>query len=183
MTSSQRQLLIVAAFLAALQFVVKPILTWQNDLNTELALTQGQVQRSEQLLEHAEQVISAHQMAIEQRDAIVTSLPVATETTLLQIQMQSQLETLLRGNNVTIDEFNWMTGLQSQSAGIATLNAKVNIVGSLENVARAQLSLMEQMPFVRQQSIELRPSQRRRGAVHELTMILQVAVREQGGAS
>ncbi|MDN7126977.1 hypothetical protein J6J34_01120 [Pseudidiomarina sp. 1ASP75-14] len=181
MTSSQRQLLIFAAFLAALQFVVKPILSWQNDLTTELGLTQGQVQRSEQLLSHAEQVIAAHQVAVEQRATIVTSLPNATETTLLQIQMQDQIETLLRTHTVAIDEFNWMTGLQSQGAGIATLNAKVRIAGTIEHVAQAQLALMEQMPFVRQQSIELRPSQRRRGNVHELTIILQVAVREQGG--
>ncbi|CAB0151174.1 hypothetical protein PSI9734_01587 [Pseudidiomarina piscicola] len=183
MTDNQRTLLIVAVFLAAVQFIVKPIVNWQNQVATELALTHGQVQRSEQLLAHAEQVRKAHQNAIEQQQTLIEGMPSAAETTLLQIQLQDRLATLLRKQDIAIDEFNWVTGAQPQTNAISTLNAKVKLAGNIEALAQAQFALMQELPFVQHQSIELRPSQRRRGNNYELTFLLQVAVRQPGGGS
>ncbi|MGQ4276501.1 hypothetical protein ACQ5ES_05590 [Pseudidiomarina sp. E22-M8] len=178
MTNSQKQLLIVAAFLAALQFVVKPVLNWQDELTTELALTQGQVERSEQLLKHAEQVTAAHEAILRQREEVLNALPEVMETTLLQIQMQGTLETLFGKHKVGIVEFNWVTGLQAKSETLATLNAKISLIGTIDNLAQAQLALMQEFPFVRHESIELREAPRQRGNYHELSLLIQVAVRQ-----
>lgn len=183
MTSSQRNLLLVAGILAALQFLVKPLLAWQSDLATELTLEQGRLERSEQLLENAELLQQATTEAKTAEQAMLAEFPAATEVTLTQIQAQGNIEAIFRKHGLRIEEFSWLTGLQPKNASLSQLRSKLVVSGTMDDVARAHFELLQEMPTIAQDGIEVRRLNRRgsRGGVR-LTVMLNVAVQSNGEA-
>ncbi|RUO74558.1 hypothetical protein CWI80_04245 [Pseudidiomarina sediminum] len=177
MTSSQRNLLLIAAVLAALQFIVKPLLAWQEDVNLTLTLEQGRLERSEQLLVNAERVRQAANDAQAAQQTMLAQFPVATEATLTQIQLQGAIEAVFRKHGLRIEEFSWLTGLQPKNASLSQLRSKLVVSGAMTNIAQAHFELMQSMPTIAQEDIELRQLNRRgsRGGVR-LTVMLNVAV-------
>ena len=101
MTKSQQQLLWIAAILAALQFGVKPIIAWQNSLITELTLNEARIERSEQLLASEEEINTAANTAATLAEEVREKFPVASESSLLQIELQSAIEAQLRASQVS----------------------------------------------------------------------------------
>lgn len=187
MTSSQRNLLLIAAVLAAVQFIVKPLLAWQDEVIVSLALEQGRLERSELLLANAEAVQQAASDAQAAQQAMLAQFPAATEATLTQIQAQGTIEAVFRKHGLRVEEFSWLTGLQPKNTSLSQLRSKLVVSGAMTDVARAHFELMQSMSTIGQEDIEVRQLNRRgsRGGVR-LTVMLNVAVQNsaaQGGAS
>lgn len=181
MTKSQQQLLWIAGLLAALQFAVKPILAWQDTLITELTLSEGRIERSEQLLLDREAINNAASAATTLAEDVRSKFPLARESSLLQIELQSSIEEQLRAKSVNLQEFAWLTGLQEEPSGLAHLRARVRFSGDISDVTQAQYGLLQAMPNAIHESMELRRDNRRRGA-YVMTLQLRVNVQQGGGA-
>ncbi|WP_411360707.1 hypothetical protein [Pseudidiomarina salilacus] len=182
MTNSQKQLLWVAAILAALQFVVKPILAWQNELQAEVSLNAERLTRSEQLLTNAEELQASAAAAEQVRQELISGYPQAVESSMLQIQLQGELEALLRGQNVRIEQFDWMTGLEPMNSSLQGIRANISISGPLENVMQAHLKLMQDLPTIKHESIEIRRANRSRTGVR-FSMSVHIPVQRAASAS
>lgn len=178
MTKSQQQLLWIAALLAVLQFVVKPILEWRDTIVTELTLNESRIERSEQLLGQQEEISAAVSAAADLEQQLRSKFPAGNESSLLQIELQSSIEEQLRGNNVNLQEFAWLTGVQQETAGLGHLRARVRFGGDIGKLAEAQFKLLEAMPNAIHESMELRRDNRRRGAY---VMTLQLVINVQYG--
>ncbi|RUO62603.1 hypothetical protein [Pseudidiomarina insulisalsae] len=181
MTKSQKQLLWVAAVLAVLQFIVKPVLSWQEEVKTEATLKLERLERSKQLLANADELTAAATTAQTMKEELLAQFPVAVESSMLQIQLQGEIETLLRGQRVRVEQFNWMTGLEPVNSSLQGLRAKVILSGRLPQLVQTHLQLMQQMPTVQHESIEIRGSNTRRSE-HRLTLTLFVPVQRGGQA-
>lgn len=181
MTKSQLQLLWIAGVLAALQFIVKPILAWQNETITEVSLSQSRIERSEQLLSHQEEIAQAAADAEAFIQELEQKFPQAKESSMLQIELQSSIEERLRSSNVNLQEFAWLTGLEYGETILASLRARVRFSGDLGGLSKAQFQLLQTMPNMIHESIELRRDSRRRGA-YVMTIQLRVNVRPGEGA-
>ena len=175
MTKSQKQLLWIAAILASLQFIVKPVLTWQNEMRTETDLQLQQLQRSKQLLANADQLATSAAAAEAARETLRSAFPAAVESSMLQIQLQGDIEALLRSKRVRIEQFDWLTGLEPINSSLQGIRAKVMISGSLPQLMQAHTHLMLQMPTAQHDSLELRESNTaRRGYRLSLTLFIPI---------
>ncbi|WP_417687818.1 hypothetical protein [Pseudidiomarina sp.] len=184
MTKSQQQLLWIAAILAALQFGVKPIIAWQNSLITELTLNEARIERSEQLLASEEEINTAANTAAALANEVREKFPVASESSLLQIELQSSIEEQLRASQVSLQEFAWLTSLQQDGSGLGHLRARVRFAGDIGRLTEAQFQLQSAMPNAIHESMELRRDNRRRGAyVMTLQLRVNVQSQQQGGGA
>lgn len=181
MSKSQQQLLWIAGILAVLQFVVKPLVAWQNDRVTELTLQESRIERSELLLDNQEQIASAAEAATAFARELRENFPRGDEGSMLQIELQSSIEEQLRAGQVTLQEFAWLTNLQPSDSGLAHLRARVRFSGDLSRLTEAQFKLLETMPNAIHESMELRRDNRRRGA-YVMTLQLRVNVQHGGNA-
>lgn len=179
MTNSQKRLLVFAAVLAAIQFVVKPLLAWQNEVATEIALQQGRLERSEQLLANAETLTAAAEQAKAVQQTMLAAFPDAQEATLAQIQQQGELEALFREQGLRVEQFSWLTGVLPRSTELAQLRGSITVTGSLTAIANAHYALLKAKPTVVPESIEVRSNSRRgsRGG-YRMTMMLNVRLQQ-----
>ncbi len=182
MTKSQKQLLWIAAILAALQFVVKPVLSWQAELITETQLNLDRLARSEQLLDHADELAASAAAAETARIQLREQFPVAIESSMLQIQLQGELETLLRSKQVRVEQFNWVTGLEPINNSLQGIRAKIMVSGGLQQLIQAHYALMQEMPTAQHESIEIRQANTRRSGYRlSLTVFIPVQRSAQAG--
>lgn len=183
MTAKQRNLLLIAALLAALQFVVKPLLQWQRQTIDELSLNQARLERSELLLANADSLATHTAAATALEQKMLAQFPQAQEITLTQIQLQSAIETALRSQQTRIDEFSWLTAPEQSGGSLAVMRGKVTFSGDLADIVSAHFALLEQMPTIAYESMDLRNAGRRGRGGYRLTLMLNVAVQATGGQS
>lgn len=184
MSGGQARLLIIAGLLAAIQFVVLPLISYQAELRDELTLLQRQLVRSEALVEQ----LPVLTLQAEKLDAaarrVADAFPDASNATGFRLEVQDQIQRLLReqGNQVTL--FSWLAQPQAAGNGIQVQQARVNISGNFKTLAEGQLQLAQQAPYIRFIDASLRPQNRDPGdnKQAELTLIIEVAGRT-GGAN
>lgn len=185
MSASQARLLIIAGVLAAIQFVVVPLLAYQAELRDELTLVQRQVVRSEALVEQLPVLtIQADKLdAAAQR--LANSFPDASNATGFRLEVQDQIQRLLREQGNQVSLFSWLAQPQAAGNGIRVQQARINVSGNFKTLAEGQLQLAQQAPYIRFIDASLRPQNRDPGANKqaELTLIIEVAGRATGGTN
>ncbi|HET8816654.1 MAG TPA: hypothetical protein VFM61_04305 [Pseudidiomarina sp.] len=182
MSASQARLLWIAGILAAIQFVVLPVLHYQAELREELTLVQRQVLRSEALVEQLPVLTLQAEKLAAAAQRVAGAFPDASNATGFRLEVQDQIQRVLReqGNQVTL--FSWLAQPQAAGNGIQVQQARVNISGTYKTLAEGQLRLAQQAPYIRFIDASLRPQNRDPGQNKpaELTLIIEVAGRTGG---
>lgn len=186
MSKSQRQLLIVAAILAGIQFVILPLMDYQNQQHDELTLLEQRLSRSEQLLQNQEELkeLSAAVQANEEK--ILAAIPMATDKTMMRIELQGEVQSIARKYSVNVDEFNWLTDSQRVSATVDLQRAKIRLEGPVSQLAQTHLEMTQELPSIRFVDASLTSANNRRSKLKgdpqmRLELILEIATRSAVG--
>lgn len=182
MSASQARLLLIAGVLVAIQFIVLPLVSYQTELRDELAMLQRQVVRSEALVEQLPVLTLQAEKLDAAAQRVATAFPDASNATGFRLEVQDQIQRLLReqGNQVTL--FSWLAQPQAAGNGMQVQQARVNISGNFKTLAEGQLQLAQQAPYIRFIDASLRPQNRDPGdnKKADMTLIIEVAGRAGG---
>ncbi|WP_258807320.1 hypothetical protein [Pseudidiomarina sp. CB1] len=184
MSSSQQRLLVIAGLLAAIQFLVLPFIEFQNQQHDELALLQQRLTRSEQLLENSDALNKAWETVTANEAALLEAIPAASDKTMHRIAVQGEIQNIARANEITVDEFNWLTDARFVSDTVEVQRVKIRLQGSASQVAKTQVELTQKLPSIRFVDVNLTPyNTRSRGSAAakepqvRIELLLEVATR------
>lgn len=180
MSSSQKRLLIIAAILAAIQFIVVPLMGYQDQQHQELELLKQRLARSEQLLENREEIAELKKALVENQQQMLNAIPEASDKTIFRISLQGDIQAILRKHNVKMNEFNWLTDEQQVSQNVQLQRAKIIIEAPVSQLAQAHFSLTQELPSIRFVDVGLRGTRANGQGTDprmQLELLLEIATR------
>ncbi|RUO56266.1 hypothetical protein [Pseudidiomarina homiensis] len=182
MTKSQQNLLLIAGVLAAIQFMIVPLMEYQDQEHTELRLLEQRLSRSEQLLENQQKVAELAEQVKSNEAQLLEAIPVATDRTVFRIDLQSEIQRVAREHSLRLEEFNWLTESQAVSDTVQVQRAKIRLSGAVSQLAEAHLVMTQQLPSIRYVDFSLRKSNNRRGGRSsdpqmQIELLLEIATR------
>ena len=157
MTPNTKSLLLIVFLLVSLQWLIVPILGWQNDrvavieddlstLASRDALVGGipQLERNTKILQEA--LVSLSELSFEQG-------PTAT------LEMQRWVTASLENRQLMIEKFEWSP---ATSGPLAVVRAKVDVRGSSEDLFEWIAELQSKTPWLNVLTLQFRPAGRQR---------------------
>lgn len=157
MTLNTKSLLLIVVLLASLQWLVVPILGWQNDrvalieddlstLASREALFGGVAQLERNVKIQKEALVSLTELSFEQG-------PTAT------LEMQRWVTASLENRQLMIERFEWSP---ATSGSLAAVRAKIDVRGSSEDLFEWVAELQSKTPWLNVLTLQFRPAGRQR---------------------
>lgn len=188
MSTTQQRLLILAAALAAIQFLWLPLMDYQAQQHDELKLLQQRLGRSQELVTHEEELREAAAKARANEALLLEAIPVANERTAYRIELQGEIQNIVRTEQLNLEEFNWLTDAQNVSQNVQLQRAKIRLEGPVSQLAKVHLELTQKLPSIRFVDVSLTPapSRNRAAATVEpqmrLELLMEIATRSASGS-
>jgi hypothetical protein len=158
MNSRVRLLLGMAAILAALRFIVAPWIAAQGETHDRLFAVTRQLDR-------AQAIVNAGSEIQERRDeleGVVRELaaraPLATPGSEYRVLVQRELRAAVEAAGLKMSFFEWILDGEAEAAGLVFGRVRLQLEGSLRNVAEAHVSIEAGLPnvFVRDLNVSVR---------------------------
>ena len=175
MNSRVRILIGLAGALAIARFILVPWLNAQADMHDRLFAITRQLDR-------AEAIVAAGPDLQARRDdlgATVAKLaaraPQAESGSEHHVQVQRQLRTVVESAGLTVQLFEWVFDEQSESTGLAFGRVRMQLEGTIREVAEAHVTIEAAFPnvFVRSMVVNIRNRRQIAGATVELDLYYQ----------
>lgn len=176
MSSGQRRLLLIAAVLAAIQFIVLPLLAYQTEQIESLTLVERRLGRSENLVAQLDVLQLQATKLNESAQNEFDKFPSAANATVFRLEVQDQIQRTVTAAGGQVSLFSWIAQPSASSSEMIVQQARLTIDGTFSSIATAQLDLTEKLPFVRFIDAQLRPSSRTAVANQAASLILIIEV-------
>ena len=148
MSSRVRLLLGLAATLALMRFVVVPWIDAQAGIHDRLYAATRQLDR-------AEAIVAAGSELQARRDALAAIVlelaaraPLATPGSEHRVQVQRELRAAVESAGLELKVFEWVLDGETETAGLIFGRVRLQLEGSLRNVAESHVSIEAGLPHV-----------------------------------
>lgn len=179
MNSRVRLLLVFAATLAVLRFVVVPWVGGQDGAHERLFAVTRQLDRAEAIVDAGSDL----QVRRDALDAAVQQLaeraPLAEAGAQHRVQVQRELRALVESTGLEVKSFEWVLDGEAEAAGISYGRVRLQLEGPLRKVAEAHVGIEAGLPnvFIRDMSVNMRRSGGR-GSAANATLELDLYYRQ-----
>jgi len=178
-----RLLLIFAATLAVLRFVVVPWVNAQAGTHERLFAVTRQLDRAAAIVDSGSDL----QVRRDALDATVRQLaeraPLAEAGAQHRVQVQRELRALVESAGLELKSFEWVLDGEAEAAGISFGRVRLQLEGALRNVAEAHVGIEAGLPnvFIRDMTVNMRRGGGR-GSAANATLELDLYYRQGEGA-
>ena len=158
MNSRVRLLLGFAALLAVLRFVVVPWVDAQGETRDRLFAVTRQLDRAEAIVDAGTDLQARRDALDVQLRKLAEPAPLAQAGAQHRVQVQRELRALVESAGLQLKSFEWILDGEAEAAGMAFGRVRLQLEGSLREVADAHVSIEAGFPnvFVRDMSMNLR---------------------------
>mgnify|MGYP001814813447 FL=1 len=178
MNSRVRILFGLAGALALARFVLVPWLGAQADMHDRLYAVTRQLDRAEAVVAAGPDLLAGRDSLAATVAELVARAPQAESGSEHRVQVQRELRTVVESAGLNVQSFEWVFDGESESAGLAFGRVRMQLEGSLREVAEAHVAIEAGFPnvFVRSLIVNVRNrrnSQGVTGATVELDIYYQ----------
>lgn len=160
MTPNTKSLLLIVVMLASFQWLVVPILVWQNDRVALIEDDLSTLASREALVGGMRQLERNAQV---QKDALVSLADLSFEQGPTgTIDMQRWVTASLENRQLMIEKFEWSP---ATSGPLAVVRAKVDVRGSSEDLFEWVAELQSKTPWLNVLTLQFRPAGRQRQSI------------------
>jgi hypothetical protein len=150
-----RKLLVLLAILVGLRFVVLPWIESQSATRDEVSVLTKRLDRSQSLLANEELIKKTDQYLTNSLRGVRSRFPSHGSVDSFKLEMQPKIGEVAQLNGMTINLFTWVLDGEVKDAGLRFVRTRVQLTGSLAQLAAFQGQLEGDMPnvFIREIAI------------------------------
>ncbi|MDH3535783.1 MAG: type II secretion system protein M [Gammaproteobacteria bacterium] len=160
MNSRVRLLLGFAATLAVVRFVLVPWAAAQDDVHDRLYAVTRQLDRAEAIVEAGSELQARRDALAAIVSELAARAPLARSGSEHRVQVQRELRAAVESAGLELKVFEWVFDGEAEAAGLSFGRLRLQLEGSLRNVADAHVGIEAGFPnvFVREMSVNVRGS-------------------------
>uniref|UniRef100_A0A486XXI6 General secretion pathway protein M n=1 Tax=Rheinheimera sp. BAL341 TaxID=1708203 RepID=A0A486XXI6_9GAMM len=145
---SQTKLLLLAGILALIQFILVPVFDYQTGQVERLEMITGQLYRAERLLNTADQTAQDLEQLNEQLVQAKAQFSISTKGAPVKLTLQSQLQEALKGYDVEVQLFDWLTESALDDNQLHTYQLNLILQGSPVNLMQAYQQVIAPAAYI-----------------------------------
>lgn len=153
---SQQKLLMIAAILAALRFVVVPLFDWQAAQLEQLQVATAQLERAIRLKNSAPAQAEQLQQLESAKAELLKEYPVATQSAQFRLQMQQQLQQQFTATGLQVSLFEWLSQENIQNDMLERHYASVDVTGNPALLMQVFSQELARKPWLKVKELRLR---------------------------
>lgn len=154
MTATQKKLLVIAAVLAACQFLLLPLIAWQQQTQHATQLTADQIQRINRLIAQQPGLSTTQQQLSATYQQQLSQLARFTDLTTFKLQQQQNWRTLAASDNLRFNAMDWLTEQTYFNEELWLLSGSIDVTGELPDLARFYHYQLQADPAIKLTFIE-----------------------------
>lgn len=150
-------LLLITGLLIALNFLLIPLIEWQNKLIEKNKNLKAQISKMN------ERIVAAPRL--QEKNTVTeylleeSSIHLASSQEETSLTQQRELETLFKESNLTLRSFNWLLN-EPLPEGHGRLRAEANVAGSIKDFLNATFRIKTRIPYTKIIDMNLRVSRK-----------------------
>ncbi len=158
MNSRVRLLLVLAAVLTVMRFIVVPWLAAQADMHDRLYAITRQLDRAEAIVAGGSDITSHRDALAAVVQELAARAPLATPGSEHRVLVQRELRAAVESVGLRLTVFEWVLDGEADVAGLAFGRVRLRMEGSLRNLADAHVRIEAGLPnvFIRDLAVNVR---------------------------